>query len=50
MKRYVEDIGFVDVRIVDLYEVPYEAIYFVSDGEMSYYISGQEDTVWGVRM
>jgi hypothetical protein len=50
MKRYVEDIGYVEVKIVDLCEVPYEAIYFVSDEEMSYYISGREDTIWGVRI
>ena len=50
MKRYVEEIGFVEVMVVDLYEVPNEAIYFLSDEEMSYYISPCEDTIWGVRM
>ncbi len=50
MKKYVEDLGFIEVKVVDLYEVPMEAIYFVSDEDMSYYISGREDTVWGVRI
>ena len=48
MKRYVEDIGYVEVVEADLMGLPPEAIYFCSDELFSYYIRGDEDTVYAV--
>ena len=48
MKRYIEDIGYVEVTQAELKDLPRQAIYFNSDDEYSYYIRGDEDTIYAV--
>lgn len=48
MKRYVEDIGYIEVTRVALEKLPNSAIYFNSDEDMHYYIEGCSDEVYAV--
>lgn len=48
MKRYVEDIGFVEVTPATLESLPSNAIYFCSDEEFNYYICGDSDVIYAV--
>lgn len=49
MKRYIEDIGYVEVTQAELSDLPRQAIYFNSDDEYSYYIRGDEDIIYAVK-
>ena len=48
MKKYVDGIGYTEVKLTRLEELPRTAIYFVSDDDTNYYIEGCSDVVYAV--
>lgn len=48
MKKYVEDIGYVEVTLATFSTLPNNAIYFYSDEDYNYYICGDSDGVYAV--
>ena len=50
MKRYVEGIGYVQVVLTNLMELPFTAVYFGCDDELAYYVEGCSDTVYAVEL
>jgi hypothetical protein len=48
MKKYVDGIGYTEVKQTRLEELPRTAIYFVSDDDTNYYIEGCSDVVYAV--
>ena len=48
MKRYVEDIGYVEITLATFSTLPNNAIYFYSDGDYNYYICGDSDAIYAV--
>lgn len=49
MKRYVDGIGYTEVKPTKLEDLPRTAIYFVSDEDTNYYIEGCSDVVYAVE-
>ena len=50
MKKYVENIGYVEVTLTTLGKLPRNAIYFYSDEVYSYYICSDSDIVYAVNV
>lgn len=50
MKRYVDGIGYTQVKPTNLTELPYTAVYFGCDDELAYYVERCSDTVYAVEL
>lgn len=50
MKKYVENIGYVEVTLATFSTLPNNAIYFYSDEDCNYYICADSDIVYAVNV